>query len=290
MENPIKYSLEEVDEFTFMREDLLGEGSTAKVYAGVINGTMIAAKYFEADLDHKKRIYEKEKDILMKFSHSNIIKLMGYVNHEEDEDANEISQETRDARVLVLEYAPNTLTKLLDDLNWPQSLRVIRDLASALQYIHNTGYVYCDLKPLNILFDEENNLKLGDMGGVVSADKDIVRFTTEGYGAPEIKATPMFDIFGFGVILMQLMTKFEDTFFPPAKNRRGKNISDIHIAERVQQLVQNKGRYQFPELLGSSGGDKQTAIAIMECGLACAKQNPRARPQSMAEVLAILPI
>lgn len=39
-----------------------------------------------------------------------------------------------------------------------------RDLANALQHLHAAGMAYCDLKPSNILLDENGRIKLGGFG------------------------------------------------------------------------------------------------------------------------------
>ena len=58
------------------------------------------------------------------------------------------------------------LSLLRQDVRLPESSvhDFARDLVVSLQYIHSNSIVYCDLKPSNILLDENGRLKLGGFG------------------------------------------------------------------------------------------------------------------------------
>ncbi|KAH7436627.1 hypothetical protein KP509_05G028600 [Ceratopteris richardii] len=69
---------------------------------------------------------------------------------------------------LVLEYCVggDLLTLLRQDSRLPEESihDFARDLVNALQFLHSKGVIYCDLKPSNILLDENGRLKLCDFG------------------------------------------------------------------------------------------------------------------------------
>uniref|UniRef100_A0A2N9HEN9 Protein kinase domain-containing protein n=1 Tax=Fagus sylvatica TaxID=28930 RepID=A0A2N9HEN9_FAGSY len=68
------------------------------------------------------------------------------------------------------------------------------DVASALEYLHNgqsESVVHCDLKPSNILFDEDMVAHVGDFGiaKIIAENKDATQtrtLGTLGYIAPEL--------------------------------------------------------------------------------------------------------
>lgn len=66
---------------------------------------------------------------------------------------------------LILEYCVGGDLKslLIHDIKLPETSvhDFGRDLLSALQYLHSRSTIHCDLKPSNILLDEDGTLKLG---------------------------------------------------------------------------------------------------------------------------------
>lgn len=76
--------------------------------------------------------------------------------------------ETTNHLWLILEYCVggDLLSLLRTDVRLPEASvhDFARDLVVALQYLHANSIVYCDLKPSNILLDENGRLKLGGFG------------------------------------------------------------------------------------------------------------------------------
>lgn len=108
---------------------------------------------------------------------------------------------------LVMEYCPKGS---LDDLLARQRVldeerltEVFLTLTKTLGYIHKKGIIHHDIKPSNILFDAEGNLKISDFGCINT------NIGTRSYTAPELYSgavyvtDPRTDIFSLGVTLMK---------------------------------------------------------------------------------------
>lgn len=100
---------------------------------------------------------------------------------------------------------------------WEVSLRIIREVAHALQHSHERGVLHRDLKPSNILITLEGRVLLFDFG--LASSSDATQLTRSGsqigsvpYMAPEIVAgdtkhiNSRADIYSLGVTLYELLT------------------------------------------------------------------------------------
>jgi serine/threonine-protein kinase len=93
--------------------------------------------------------------------------------------------------------------------------RIAQELASALAYAHGQGVVHRDVKPANVLFDEEGRAKLTDFGIARLTDASTLTeagtiLGTAAYISPEQArgeaAGPAADVYAFGVILYRMLT------------------------------------------------------------------------------------
>ncbi|CAE7318020.1 RUK [Symbiodinium natans] len=187
----------------------IGHGKFSKVYKGRKKFTIrfVAVKSFEKSRREKVLI---EVDILSKLNHPNVLGLINWY-------------ETRNHLWVIFEYcAGGDLLRLLkQDSSLPEDqVRAFGvDICAGLLHVHSCGFVYGDLKPANILFDENGSLKLCDFGQAQRVD-DIERALAEGRqpprkGSPQYMAAELFleggihsfasDLWSLGCVLFELL-------------------------------------------------------------------------------------
>ncbi|KAK5783032.1 hypothetical protein PVK06_037539 [Gossypium arboreum] len=257
------------------------------VYRGVINGDFAAIKKVHGDVS-------KEIQLLNKVYHSNLIRLSGVCIN----DGN---------WYLVYEYAANgTLSDWIfnrDDsgkyLSWKDRIRIALDVATGLNYLHSfthPPHVHKDLKTSNVLLDGDFRAKITNFAmarstkgreGEFALTRHIVG--TKGYMAPEYLEngliTTKLDVYGFGVLLVEVITGKEATAFYSDEH---KNLSD-----RLSNVVEN-GKEGLKHLIEPSMLENypaELAVVVVQLINSCLKQNPTARPamdeivQSLSRIL-----
>ena len=137
-------------------------------------------------------------------------------------------------------------------LDWYSRVKIAAGAAKGLEYLHETAnppVIYRDMKPSNILLDEDLNPKLSDFGHANSAGGEKGSTVpsrvvgTYGYCAPEYvrsgNLTCKSDVYSFGVILLELITgrRAVDTTKPNDEQNLVSWVNHFtHIAVTNQQL------------------------------------------------------
>lgn len=147
-------------------------GGMPVVLKGVIN----------ASDERARRIARAERDAMIRLNHPNIVRIFSYVEHSGDDE--------HTYEYLVMEYVDGrTLAQVLGDgkpgLRLENVTTYGRSILSALEYLHGEGFLYCDLKPANVMH-AGTRVTLIDLGGVRAADdKDSPPVITREYAPPD---------------------------------------------------------------------------------------------------------
>ncbi len=186
-------------------EDVLGRGAFTIVYKGVYDGKPCAVKLVD-DKDNSKRYVRREVDIYKALAGcKHVVKMLDY--------RIKSATNTKGGGFIKYERLERNLLQIIDELNKDDITRIAAQLDEALREIHSRGVIHCDIKPENIMFDVNNDLKLIDFGNAMFAEKLQTTKQPIGtlpYRPPEyIIGAPMdnrVDTWAAGCVLMEMLT------------------------------------------------------------------------------------
>ncbi|KAI3944310.1 hypothetical protein MKW92_005779 [Papaver armeniacum] len=188
-----------------------------------LNELIVATKNFDPQLVlgegklgrvYKGKLGDSQVEMLSCSEHSNLVKLIGY--HDKGDDLCSIYEFMPYVSLDLHLYGHEIGRKPLD---WKTRMKIAKGVAKALQYLHDQKdppVLFGDLKASSILLDENFNPKLFDFSFAKlvptwdnsKASKMVIG--TLGYCAIEYgltcRLTKQYDIFSFGVVLLELIT------------------------------------------------------------------------------------
>lgn len=211
----------------------IGDGGMSTVYLAIqfSLGREVALKILSAELrddpEFAERFYREAK-IVGTLSHPNIISIY---------DIGQFQQHY----YMAMDYLPGgCCSDLINTQQVPVSkaLNIIKEMASALAYVHKQGYLHCDIKPENILFRTDGAAVLTDFGIARELNlkqQDGLISGTPHYMSPEQaqgKALqPSSDIYSLGVLFYELLTGR-----PPYSGGDAVSVAIKHVSAPIPTL------------------------------------------------------
>ncbi|KAL6185484.1 hypothetical protein ACLB2K_041617 [Fragaria x ananassa] len=269
----------------FSSKNILGAGGFGNVYKGKLgDGTMVAVKRLkDVTGTAGESQFRTELEMISLAVHRNLLRLIGYCA-------------TSNERLLVYPYMSNGSVAFRlrgkPALDWNTRKRIAIGAARGLLYLHEQcepKIIHRDVKAANVLLDDYCEAIVGDFGLAKLLDHADSHVTTAvrgtvGHIAPEYLSTGQSsektDVFGFGILLIELITGMRALEFGKTVNQKGAML------EWVKKVQVKKVELLVDRELGNNY-DQIEVGEMLQVALLCTQYLPAHRPK-MSEVVRML--
>ncbi|XP_060205530.1 LEAF RUST 10 DISEASE-RESISTANCE LOCUS RECEPTOR-LIKE PROTEIN KINASE-like 2.1 isoform X2 [Lycium barbarum] len=242
---PKAYSYSDIRKMTNSLQEKLGQGGYGGVYKGNLDGHPVAVKILNSTKGNGEEFINEVASI-SRTSHVNVVTLLGFSFNGRE-------------RALVYEFMPNgSLDQHIygedSKLGWEKLYKIALGIGRGLEYLHrgcNARILHFDIKPHNILLDEEFCPKISDFGlAKLCPEKESTISMLEargtiGYIAPEVFSrnfggvSHKSDVYSYGMMVLEMVggrrnytaerSHHSEIYFPRWAYQRLVTVEDLNI-------------------------------------------------------------
>lgn len=277
---PIRYSYSDIKKMTNNFKHKLGEGGYGIVFKGTLkSGPFVAVKMMGKSKATGQE-FISEVATIGRIHHTNVVRLIGFCVE-------------GSKRALLYEFMPNgSLDKYIFQkeenpsfsLSYEKMFEISLGVARGIDYLHrgcDMRILHFDIKPHNILLDENFSPKVSDFGlaKLYPTEDSLVSLTaargTMGYMAPELcyrnigGISHKADVYSFGMLLMEMAGRRKNL------NPFVEHISQIYFPSWVYEQFKDGKDIDMGD---ATDDEKKLAKKMIIVALWCIQMNPSERP------------
>ncbi|XP_071711834.1 LRR receptor-like serine/threonine-protein kinase RPK2 [Rutidosis leptorrhynchoides] len=263
----------------FNAKNCIGNGGFGATYKAEISpGLFVAIKRLSVGRFQGVQQFEAEIKTLGRLKHRNLVTLIGY-------------HASKTEMFLIYNYLPGgNLEMFIQErskraVEWRALHKIALDVARALKHLHGQcvpRVLHRDVKPSNILLDDDLNAYLSDFGlarllGPTETHATTGVAGTFGYVAPEYAMTcrvcDKSDVYSYGVVLLELIS--DKKALDPSFESYGNGFNIVAWASML--LSQDRAKDVFTTGLWDSG-PQYALMEVLELALVCTGESMSTRP------------
>jgi len=283
---PLKhYTYAQVKRMTKSFAEVVGRGGFGIVYRGTLcDGRMVAVKVLKESKGNNSEDFINEVSSMSQTSHVNIVSLLGFC-----------SEGSR--RAIIYEFLENgSLDKFISEktsviLDLTALYGIALGVARGLEYLHygcKTRIVHFDIKPQNVLLDDNLSPKVSDFGLAKLCEKKESVMSlmdtrgTIGYIAPEMisrvygSVSHKSDVYSYGMLVFEMIGARKKERFGQNSTSNG---SSMYFPEWIYKDLEKADNGDLEHIeIGISSEEEEIAKKMTLVGLWCIQSSPSDRP------------